>query len=66
MRFTKFGIAIALAVLFVSQLMAQEPETKAEQCEMYGSHEVSEGIWEACEYIEPVTQDDEGGDPEDD
>lgn len=64
MMFTKFAMATAIALLFIAQALAQDPETKEEQCEMYGSHEVSEGIWEACDGIDPVTEDDEGGDPE--
>jgi hypothetical protein len=67
---TLIKIFMAAAVLLASQALAQDPEpasqteTKAQQCEMYGSYEASEGIWEVCEGVDSVTTDDEGGDAE--
>ena len=47
-RFSQFFMMV-----FISCGNAQEQqqgESKQEQCLLYGSYEVSEGIWEACDY----------------
>jgi len=54
LRLTMFIFAMGLSV----DLFAEEPKTKAEQCEEYGAYQDQDGNWQTCSEEDMPSDDD--------
>ncbi|KZY49663.1 hypothetical protein A3732_22600 [Oleiphilus sp. HI0050] len=59
MNMNKFIAVLALVIpmLIPNFSLAEEPQTKEEQCAQYGSYQDSDGIWQTCDPEETESTD---------